>query len=541
MAKNTFKIQFEDGTTKTANVTIISPKDIVMFVAGTTDPINTTGAKHQANRDYWRTEKKDFKNLRASIKDLKLQFNDLHIEDEFFSWSGDNNNADRTVGADRLLDLFYRLYPNWKNKHVYFHLIGHSHGGNVINEFTNVIAKDSGFPKKWKVKSITYLSTPFFKEQHQLNHTHIHPDANIINVHNKYDITQRFVADFSLKNLEVLIANYTAGDFDSAINRIKETDFDIYEQLGGSYVINNHTEGPHMWEQTIILLDGVAQLMDVVIGNLQCFETTLLLSSQKVELLTHFNRILLWATTQRLVFEGNRTGRDGGYGRAEFFEDIDLVEVLGIINTLFAIDTGVKDSYLLTLLNDIFQTSESGILDKTDDTSWTPEKQVNGKYKITQVPIFDKDPYHKKSTKSNYDGFISGVENAMIKNKSDVREVLMRLLSQIIPQGILTGDGNVPDTLDSLMWLYTDDDIDNGLAAARDNLRVYGTLTARFNANLITAKDLANDNLDSADKPGSLVYLATKAHSLSHSKLWDDVEKMLKESFGSGINPGYKG
>jgi len=106
MGQNTFKIAFEDGTTKTASVEIISPKDVVMFVAGTTDPINTTGANHQANSDYWRHPIEDSKNLRAGIKELKSQFLDLHIEDEFFSWSGDNNNADRTTGAKRLSDLF---------------------------------------------------------------------------------------------------------------------------------------------------------------------------------------------------------------------------------------------------------------------------------------------------------------------------------------------------------------------------------------------------------------------------------------------------
>lgn len=541
MGQNTFKIAFEDGTTKTASIEIISPKDVVMFVAGTTDPINTTAANHQANKDYWRREVSEFKNLRASVKELKPQFHDLHIEDEFFSWSGDNNNADRTTGANRLLDLIYRHYPNWKEDDVYFHFIGHSHGGNVINEFTNVIANDGDFPDKWKVKSITYLSTPFFKEQHQLNHKNLHPECNIINVHNKYDITQRFIADFSLKNLEVLIANYTAGDFDNALNRINEADFDIYEQLGGSHAVNNHTEGPHMWEQTIILLDGIQQLMTVIINNLNCFETKTLLASQKVELLTQFNRISLWANTQRPVFQGSRTSRSGGYGRAEFFEDLNLIEVLGIVNTLFAIENGIENSYLLNLLNDIFQTNESGILDKTDDTSWSPENQTKGKYKITQVPIFDEDPYDEKETKSNYDGFISGIEEAMITNKSDVREVLMRLLSQVIPQGLLTGDGNIPDTLDSLMWLYTNDDIDNGLAAARDNLRVYGNLTTRFYANLIAEEDLENEELGLEEKPGSLVYLATKSHSLSHTKLWEDVEKTLKESFGSGKNPGFKG
>lgn len=535
MAENTFTLTFEDGVTKSASIKIIGPKDVVMFVAGTTDPINTTAENHQANKKYWRKEENDFRNLRAGVKELKPQFHDLHIEDEFFSWSGDNNNADRTTGAKRLLDLIYRHYPNWKEDDVFFHFIGHSHGGNVINEFTNVIAIDDSFPEKWKVKSLTYLSTPFFQEQHQLNHKHLHPECKIINVHNEYDITQRFVADFSLKNLEILIVNYNEGDFDNALNRIKETDFSTYEQLG-LHIINNHTEGPYMWEQTIVLLDGIEQLSRIIIDNLNAFETTSLLASQKTELLGHFNTISLWARTQRTVFENNRTGRNGGYGRAEFFEDLDLLQVLNIVNTIFEIDQGVDDSYLLGLLDSIFKADESGVLDKIDDTSWTPEKQVDNKFEIIDVNITDKDSYDTRNRKSNYDGFISGIENAMKNNEDDKKEVLMRLLSQLIPADAFLSSA---EKLDVLMYLYTNDAMDDALAAARDNLNTYGGLVNRLAANLVTAEDLENENL--TNKPGSLGYLAVTSHSLSHTQLFPEIEKALRSSFGSGKNPGFKG
>ena len=42
---NKFRLEFEDGTTKTVKAVIKPPKDIVQFVAGTTDPINTDSAK----------------------------------------------------------------------------------------------------------------------------------------------------------------------------------------------------------------------------------------------------------------------------------------------------------------------------------------------------------------------------------------------------------------------------------------------------------------------------------------------------------------
>ena len=42
--------------------------DVVMFVAGTTDPINTKGLKHEANSKYWQATPENFWN---KIKELK--------------------------------------------------------------------------------------------------------------------------------------------------------------------------------------------------------------------------------------------------------------------------------------------------------------------------------------------------------------------------------------------------------------------------------------------------------------------------------------
>ena len=40
--------------------------------------------------------------------------------------------------------------------------------------------------------------------------------------------------------------------------------------------------------------------------------------------------------------------------------------------------------------------------------------------------------------------------------------------------------------------------------------------------------------------PGSVAYLATVAHGLSHTQFWEKVEKKLRSSFSSGVNSGYK-
>ncbi len=186
--------------------------DIVILVPGTVDPINLSPSSransfNKAGHEddwYWA----DDEGFNAFWQDIKQRFFNIHIFN-YFGWSGDNSRSDREQAgrylADRLCDEvdghlpFYQKYLKWK---VSFHLIGHSHGGNVINEFTKRIATgQSKWPETWKIKSITYLSTPFFKKIHQLNTSKLDPKCVIFNIRNQYDLTQRVIADFTLKQM----------------------------------------------------------------------------------------------------------------------------------------------------------------------------------------------------------------------------------------------------------------------------------------------------------------------------------------------------
>ncbi|WP_375563444.1 hypothetical protein ACE193_25480 (plasmid) [Bernardetia sp. OM2101] len=526
--------QPNDSGTQTAKLNVILPKDIVMFVPGTTDPINTTALEHQANKEYWRNVKEDQKNLWKSVKELKPQYLDLHIEDTFFSWSGDNNHDERVIAAERLLDLFMRVYPNWTEKSVHLHLIGHSHGGNVINEFTNTIANAPNFPAKWKIKSLTYLSTPFFQQQHQLNHSKLHPKCKIINVRNEYDLTQRVVADFTLKNLEILIQNFNGEDLEKALNRIKEANTAAFDHLT-DLVINNHTEGPFLWGETAILLDGIRMLFQVIIDMIEKVGDTGILSSQKRLLITRLTAIRDWATTQGQIFENNRVNRNGGYGRSEYIEDLNPAEALRQINILLAIQTGIADSFLLNLLASIAETNASGISDIIDDTLTNPQQQVKGAFRIVDIPIFTKDPYHTRNKKANFDRFVSGLENCVRAKRPDMlQEILIRLISQFTTAESMR---DVASKLNLLEYIVTGD-LDTQVKRLKTNITVYSNLVARFNADLVTPAD--RDNNELTEKPGSVPYLAMVSHSLSHTKLFDEVKDALTSSFSSGKNPGYK-
>ncbi|WP_108737578.1 hypothetical protein [Flavobacterium kingsejongi] len=499
--------------------------DLVMFVPGTTDPLNTSALKHEANKEYWRA---NMQNLRARVKELKFQYNNLHIEDEFFSWSGDNNTQERNAAAERLLDLFLRNYSGWKRKEVHLHLIGHSHGGNVINEFTDLITRDNRFPEFWKIKSITYLSTPFFQKKHQLNHAKLHKNCKIINVHNEYDITQRFVADFTLINLEILITNFQKGDFDKALARLKEPDFKVYDMLNRKLGGLNLAEGRNMWRQTAILLDGVSLLLSAILKYINSIKTDKF-KTEKKQFTGLLGRLQKWANDARTTFISHQNSRPGNYSRGAFFDDINLLHILRLLNEFLAIRTNENDSYLLGVL-EVFFRENTGITDSIEETAWNPKKQTKG-LEIVDVNITPDEIYDARNKKKNFDGFINGIQAAQRNNK--LREILMRLLSQFVTGAQIQAIRDKISTLEYVVWGAEDDEL---VLLRETNLRVYQGLVTRYNADLIARYD---KELPLADRPGGIPYLATVSHSLSHTQFWEKAEIGLRSAFSSGVNKGY--
>ena len=516
--------------------------DIVMFVAGTTDPINSDGKKHQANTDYWQSSKENFWH---KIKDLKDQFLDLHIEGRFFSWSGDNDTKERNIASERLLELILRVYPGWKNQEVHLHLIGHSHGGNVINQFTELVAskemitkskflksrKVTEFPKSWKVKSITYLSTPFFQKKHQLNHGKLHKNCKIINVHNEYDLTQRLIADFSLLNMEVFLKNFQIDNFKKGLDTLHSVDTSAFSKLFKP-IVRDKTDGPEIWRATTIAMSGINQLTAQFIKYI---ESLPLNSSSIIEEKTNFLKLLKrfqnWTYDECKLFYQNSSTRKGGYGRSEFMEDLNINTALGMLNELFDIKTGVKDSYILKLLAKMFS-ENSGITDSIEANSWTPKDQAKG-LSIKDINITTKDPYHTRNKKNNCENFIVGAAKS-VQNKN-LEEVLMRLFSQFVKPFVMT---IIYQVLDKSEYILSGD-LDTQITRLRKSIGKYRDLVVAYNADLVTKDDVKNIK-DIMKRPGSVPYLAMNSHSLSHTQFWPEVEKELKNAFSSGKSRKYK-
>lgn len=513
--------------------------DIVMFVAGTTDPINTDGKKHQANTDYWRSSKSNFWH---KVKELKSQFLDVHIEGDFFSWSGDNDTKERKKASERLLDLLLRVYPGWKNQEVHLHLIGHSHGGNVINQFTELIAnkemivgsrilkprKITEFPKLWKVKSITYLSTPFFQKKHQLNHAKLHKQCKIINVHNEYDLTQRLVADFSLVNLEVFLKNFQMEKFQKGLNTLKSVNSSAFKVLYRPY-IEDEKEGPLLWKETAKSLAGINQLTHEFIIYIKSINLNKPSLGKERDSFVHIlNKFQQWTYETYNIFNKNSFKRKGGYGRSEFVHDLNLSNAVGTLNELFNIKTGVKDSYILSLLAKIFA-AESGVTDSIEITSWSPKKQVKS-LSILDVNITKYDSYDTRGKKSLSEKFINATTKALQNN--NLEEVLMRIFSQFVSPFVMI----IVNAAFHVVELFIKGNLDAEVKKLRKNIKRYSALIEEYNCNLVAENDKKNI-ADIMKRPGTIPYLSMVSHSLSHTKFWKEVEDGLKSSFSSEKNP----
>lgn len=525
--------------------------DVVMFVAGTTDPVNITGKKHQANTAYWKyiDEKSNketaqsLNNLWNNIKKLKPQFLDLHIEGQFFSWSGDNDTKERMLASERLFDLMLRVYSGWKNQEVHLHLIGHSHGGNVINQFTELVAnkemiakssilksrKITEFPKHWKVKSITYLSTPFFQKKHQLNHSKLHKECKIINVHNEYDLTQQLIANFSLNNLEGLLKSFQMERFETGINTVKGVNTDAITSYLKSFIWQDFkSKATLAWREmseaflgfNIITAEFIKYINSLKIENSN-------LQKEKDSFLSILNALLQWTYDVHQNFASIK----GDYGKITWVKNLNLTQGLKVLNILFAIKSKPKDSYLLSLLAKIFSESQ-GITDSIDETLASPQKQTKG-LNIIDIPIHEYEPYHFRKKRSEFKTFLKGAQNAV--HTRELEDLLMRLFSQFIKPKELK---KIISYVDNAEYVVTGN-LDKELKILRGNLKIYDLFVTEYYAGLVSPED-EKSYQDMEKRPGTLPYLATASHSLSHTQLWEKAEEGLKSAFSSGINPGYK-
>ena len=173
---------------------------IVILCAGTVDPLNLWQCRAQSygQHSYWQQYPQFLTALELLCSETGAAIFDAH------GWSGDNTAEKRRQAgaylAERLCGANGKVayYSGYRQQQVFFHLIGHSHGGNVLNEFTKRAGELTEWPPQWQFASLCYLSTPFLPQLHQPGLRHFATNAKILNVRNSHDLTQQLLACCSL-------------------------------------------------------------------------------------------------------------------------------------------------------------------------------------------------------------------------------------------------------------------------------------------------------------------------------------------------------
>jgi hypothetical protein len=520
----------------------VAPKDILVFVPGTTDPVNSTEAQHQANAGYWEENKL----LMTKVKDLRKEFLDLHVLDQFFSWSGDNAKAEREKAGNRLRELLYArkspaaVYAGWVDKPVWLHLIGHSHGGNVINEFTKKIKAAGDFPKKWQIKSVTYLSTPFFQKLHQLDTTHFHPECRVLNVYNAYDLTQRVIADFTMRQLPAIIDRIKACSAVDTFKRGKDNFTAVMDGLLTVSAIDDTTEGPRIWRNAIAGLVTVQDGLDGVktfIKELAKDFPDVMVAKPTSILLGFVDGLIAWVTGAITRFRARMAAPvskwTDHYNTNKFLHDANLGVLFATLNGFLTFNRATLTGSLFDMLDGILL----GRIDVVDDTTNTPKAQVPSKFTIHDLPVKKYDKYFEQRERQ-FSRFITRAEALQLQYvASGSQRIRMDLILLFLAQfEYLAPLQAAIDKLDNLDYLINDDRAVQ-LQALVATLTAYRDELNARRCDIVVPADLSQPL---KEQRGGVVYLAWVAHSVSRQDLYPEVRDALIPAFGSGKNPAYK-
>lgn len=113
----------------------------------------------------------------------------------------------------------------WSKYKVRIHLVGIGQGGNVMNELTQLLSKDSQYNSEdWFVKSVFYVSTPVYSDFHKLDEECLKSQGEVIHFNSSLDLTQRVIAYFSpAEDFLKFIENCNSNTLSLAVGKIKLT------------------------------------------------------------------------------------------------------------------------------------------------------------------------------------------------------------------------------------------------------------------------------------------------------------------------------
>ncbi|WP_419766783.1 hypothetical protein [Arcobacter sp.] len=587
--------------------------NILVLVAGTTDPVNASTAKSKHANSYTKDTSQDlalqnhesYTQVPVNYWDKKFKeqieaFDDKYVNLVLFSfhgWSGDNSKENREIAGAYLINRFCgangeKAYyeETWQNKPIHFHLLGHSHGGNVINEMTKQIeALGSKWPKEWKIKSLTYLSTPFFKKLHQVkvSEKFFHKDAEVLSLYNDFDMTQRMLADFSMETLSAEFEKLNTSALSEVINKFK-----TYIE---SFPIENLTGGFSKLKTFISPAWGISDYnqMDYKEGlELYTFTTEKLLLELKKILAEIIN--IIDQLSEQKTYEVNHKDLKKKIDKKEhtiieatenknlksFIKSIDkdVDKIIRDLNQIVAKNTNQSNfsklEYLLLLLNEneliphliAFLNINPETLQGTGNPLWNilykilqhniayydntyakPNIQFENSFlkdRIKNVAVTSDDIYSsKKETKNYYEfiKYIEDVEERYEKNKTqfNLLDLLLTLISNDKKaQELRSTLPDIISKIDKAEYIATGE-VDVKLKLLRNLLtninsvfefRNFGELEDSTHK-LTPKQEKFNEDKNPYNdtlKRGSLMYLLIESHSTSRRWLHKEVKDFLQ-------------
>lgn len=455
--------------------------NVLVLIAGTTDPVNATTAKSKHANSYENETSQDLATQNHESytqipvnywdKDFKTQmeaFDEEYVNlvlFPFHGWTGDNSKENRETAGKYLVNRFCgangekAFYEKtWQNKPIHFHLLGHSHGGNVINEMTKQIeALGSQWPQEWKIKSLIYLSTPFFKTLHQVkvNEKFFHEEAEVLSLYNEFDMTQRMLADFSMETLSAELEKLDTSNLAKFIDNFKTyiESFPIDNIIGyewrQGYLYMSYQEGLEVYNFTIkqflpALKDVLAEIIKIINQ----------LSEQKIYEVNHKDLKKKIDKKQHTIIEPTEAKNLKSFINAIDADIDDIIDKLQeVIDKNKNQSKFSKLEYLLLVFNEnelVFHLEEFlninprilygrsnslwNILYKIlqhniayyDNTYAKPDIQFKNSFlkdKITNVNVTSEDIYSSKIEAKNYYEFIKNIEKIeerYEKNKTQI-------------------------------------------------------------------------------------------------------------------------
>ena len=569
-------------------------KNIIVLVGGTVDPINYRSSKKIRSHSYsdegnyyWNDSSKLIKRL----NELCNEYEQIALFDAH-GWSGKNTKYNREVAgkylANRLCgsDGEDAYYSGYRNIDVAFHLIGHSHGGNVINELTKRAATAEEWPEQWKIKSIIYLSTPFFDKKHQLNTDVLAPDCKIINVVNDFDLTQRIIADFSMYDLFSAIneINEDTPDLVEKIKKIKQTPFqDVIKGLAsifsnvnpinlifnpGAYEIDGKN-GKNVYIKTLGVFKLVSQVLPEVknivddLNKLSYYPSDKNWADHSLENSTHYfisndlhkniNETLddLLSDIKEINTIVQKGHDKNDYRLILLLRDIS--PVLKRVINFFTIDIKTGKGRITNLLYELLKNQ----IEEFDITSTTPEAQLPQSFKsnLVKINITEQDTYNSQGNLQNFERFIKQLEDAEKNYEKDLtqRQLLSICIKLIAPQIELKSFkaelkkiirmldeklgakkfslNRIGGRLLSILPIKVKPVIEVAYSL-QTLLKDYDKLLDEFSIELLNSeKQTSIKHSENEPITGSLKHFCLVSHSISRECLYPEVEKHLISQF----------